>query len=196
MIADDALDVLFRSARTQNGWLDTPVSDAELHQVYELLKWGPTSANSSPARFLFLQSPDARQRLLPHLNAANQVKTRSAPVTVVVGYDLLFYEHLSALFPHNPTAPGWFIGETRREAADVAAFRNGTLQGAYLIVAARAVGLDCGPMSGFDANGVDREFWHGTSVRTNFLCNLGHGDPSKLFGRLPRLAFDQACKIL
>ncbi|MEO9163483.1 MAG: malonic semialdehyde reductase [Casimicrobiaceae bacterium] len=196
MISDDALDVLFRNARSQNGWTGARVTDARLRQMYELLKWGPTSANSCPARFIFLRSTDAKERLRPYLNPGNVPKSMSAPVIAIVGYDLLFYEHLSSLFPHDPKAPGWFVGEENREAAEIAAFRNGTMQGAYLILAARAVGLDCGPMSGFDGNGVDREFWQGTSVRTNFLCNLGHGDPSKVFGRLPRLAFDQACRIV
>ena len=196
MNSDEGLDRLFRTARSHNGWTSAPVSDEELHRLYDLLKWGPTSANSCPARFLFVCSQEAKQRLRPHLNATNVEKTMSAPVTAIVGYDLLFHEHLWALFPHNPKAPGWFIGEENREAAQITAFRNGTLQGAYLILAARAIGLDCGPMSGFDGEGVDREFWSGTSVRTNFLCNLGHGDPSKMFARLPRLAFEQACAII
>ena len=196
MLPDEVLDVLFRAARSHNGWLATTVSDADLRRLYDLMKWGPTSANSSPARILFLRSAAAKNRLRPYLNASNVEKTMSAPVTAIIGYDLLFYEHLSALFPHNPKAPGWFIGEENRQAADITAFRNGTLQGAYLMLAARALGLDCGPMSGFDSAGVDREFWSGTSVRTNFLCNLGHGDPSKIFARLPRLSFEQACDIL
>jgi len=196
MLPDEVLDVLFRAARSHNGWLATTVSDADLRRLYDLMKWGPTSANSSPARILFLRSAAAKNRLRPYLNASNVEKTMSAPVTAIIGYDLLFYEHLSALFPHNPKAPGWFIGQENRQAADITAFRNGTLQGAYLMLAARALGLDCGPMSGFDSAGVDREFWSGTSVRTNFLCNLGHGDPSKIFARLPRLSFEQACDIL
>jgi 3-hydroxypropanoate dehydrogenase len=196
MLPNDAIDLLFLAARSQNGWLTTPVSDADLHRLYDLLKWGPTSANSSPARILFLRSAAAKNRLRPYLNASNVEKTMSAPVTAIIGYDLLFYEHLSALFPHNPKAPGWFIGEENRQAADITAFRNGTLQGGYLMLAARALGLDCGPMSGFDSAGVDGEFWSGTSVRTNFLCNLGHGDSSKVFPRLPRLSFEQACAIL
>lgn len=194
-LSDAALDTLFRTARSYNAWLDVPVSDDDLRRVYELVRWGPTSANASPARFIFVTSAPARERLLRHVNAGNQEKTRTAPVTVIIGYDLRFYERLSYLFPHNPAAPGWFSGEAKHaHAADTAA-RNGTLQGAYLMLAARAVGLDCGPMSGFDREGVDRDFWAGTAVRTNFLCNLGHGDPASLFPRHPRLAFGEACRI-
>ncbi len=196
MLNDQSLDVLFRDARSQNGWTNAPVSDTQLRLIYELLKWGPTSANSCPARFIFLRSVDAKERLRPHLSPGNVAKTMSAPVIAIVGYDLLFYEHLPALFPHDGKAQRRYVGEENREAAEITAFRNGTLQGAYLILAARAVGLDCGPMSGFDGKGVDREFWHGTSIRTNFLCNLGYGDASKVFGRLPRLSFEQACAIV
>lgn len=189
------LDVLFRKARSQNGWLDTIVSDVQLRRLYDLTKWGPTSANTSPARFIFVCSREAKSRLLPHLVSGNVEKTRTAPVTVIVGYDLHFYERMPFLFPHNRAARSWFAGEDKRRHATETAFRNGTLQGAYLIIAARALGLDCGPMSGFDAEGVDREFWQGTSVKTNFLCNLGCGDPGKLFPRHPRLAFDEVCTI-
>lgn len=191
-----ALGVLFREARSQNGWTDAPVAEAELRELYEVLKWGPTSANSSPARFLFVVSDTAKARLQPHLDPSNVTKMRSAPVTAIIGYDRRFYEHLPFLFPHNAAAPGWFAGERNWEHAETTAFRNGTLQGAYLILAARALGLDCGPMSGFDRDGVDRDFWAGTSVRTNFLCALGHGDPSTLFPRHPRLPFDKACAIV
>jgi len=191
-----ALDALFRDARSHNGWTDAAISQAQLRELYDLLKWGPTSANSSPARFLFVMSDDAKARLAPYLDQANVGKMRSAPVTVIIGYDRHFYELLPFLFPHNATAPEWFAGERKRDHAETTAFRNGTLQGAYLMLAARALGLDCGPMSGFDRDGVDREFWSGTSVRTNFLCALGHGDPSKLFARHPRLPFDKACAIV
>ena len=194
-LPDAVLDVLFGGARSYNGWHATPVSETELRRLYELLKWGPTSANSSPARFIFVRSREAKRRLLPHLGPGNVAKTQAAPVTVIVGYDLRFYERLPFLFPHNPAAPGWFAGEGKRHHAAETAFRNATLQGAYLMIAARALGLDCGPMSGFDADGVDREFWAGTSVKTDFLCNLGHGDRSTLFPRHPRLAFDEACAI-
>ena len=191
-----ALDSLFREARSHNGWTDAAISQAQLRELYDLMKWGPTSANSSPARFLFVMSDDAKARLAPHLDQANVGKMRSAPVTVIIGYDRHFYELLPFLFPHNVAAPAWFAGERKRDHAETTAFRNGTLQGAYLMLAARALGLDCGPMSGFDRDGVDRAFWSGTSVRTNFLCALGHGDPSKLFARHPRLPFDKACAIV
>jgi 3-hydroxypropanoate dehydrogenase len=194
-VSDAALDVLFREARSYNGWLDTPVSDDELRRINDLVRLGPTSANSSPARFIFVRSAGAKERLLRHVEPGNVAKSRIAPVTVIVGYDLRFYERLPYLFPHNPRAPGWYAGDAKRAHAADTAFRNGTLQGAYLIIAARALGLDCGPMSGFDRDGVDRDFWAGTSVRTNFLCNLGHGDPASLFARHPRLSFDDACTI-
>jgi len=194
-VPDTALDMLFREARSYSAWLDTPVPDAKLRQVYDLVKWGPTSANSSPARFIFVRSIEAKERLLRHVEPGNVAKTRSAPVTVIVGYDLHFYERLPFLFPHKPAAPGWYAGDAKRAHAADTAFRNGTLQGAYLMMAARALGFDCGPMSGFDRPGVDRDFWAGTSVRTNFLCNLGHGDPASLFPRHPRLSFDEACAI-
>ena len=195
-LSDSALDTLFRDARSHNGWTDAPVTEAQLRQLYDLLKWGPTSANSSPARFLFVASDAAKARLQPHLDPSNVSKMRSAPVTAIIGYDRRFYEHLPFLFPHNTAAPGWFAGERKQDHAETTAFRNGTLQGAYLMLAARAIDLDCGPMSGFNRDGVDREFWTGTSVRSNFLCSLGHGDPSKLFDRHPRLPFETACAIV
>lgn len=195
-ISDAALDVLFRRARSHNGWTADPVSDDELREVYELAKWGPTSANGSPARFLFLRTAAAKARLQPHLSAGNVEKVMQAPVTAIIGYDVAFHARLPYLFPHNPAAPAWFAGDAKRVHSETTAFRNGTLQGAYVMLAARALGLDCGPMSGFDNDGVDREFWSGTSVRTNFLCALGHGDPARLFPRHPRLAFDEACGLL
>jgi 3-hydroxypropanoate dehydrogenase len=195
IVSDAALDILFRDARSYNAWLETPVSDAELRRIYDLMKWGPTSANSSPARFIFVHSAEAKERLLRHVEPGNVAKTRSAPVTVIVGYDLHFYERLPYLFPHKPAAPGWYSGDAKQAHAVDTAFCNGTLQGAYLMIAARALGFDCGPMSGFDRAGVDRDFWAGTFVRTNFLCNLGHGDPGSLFPRHPRLSFDEACAI-
>lgn len=194
-VSEPALDTLFREARSYNAWLPTPVSDAEIRRIYDLLKWGPTSANSSPARFIFVRSSNAKERLLRHVESGNVAKTRSAPVTVIVGYDLRFYERLPFLFPHKPAAPGWYSGDAKRAHAADTAFRNGTLQGAYLMVAARAIGLDCGPMSGFDRDGVDLDFWPGTPIRTNFLCNLGHGDPASLFPRHPRLSFEEVCEI-
>lgn len=190
---DNALDQLFRTARTRNGWSDRPVPEPLLRQVYDLAKFGPTSANASPARFVFLTTPQAKARLAPHLSANNREKTAGAPVTVVIGYDLAFAERLPELFPHNPTARHWFGDPALARAT---AFRNGSLQGAYLILAARAVGLDCGPMSGFDAAGVDAEFFAGTTVETNFICNLGYGTEEGLFPRSPRLAFEEACSLL
>jgi 3-hydroxypropanoate dehydrogenase len=192
-IAQEALDQIFYHARTHNGWLDKPVSDDLLRQVFDLMKWAPTSANTSPARFVFVKSPEAKEKLLPAVSAGNHEKTKTAPVTVIVAEDILFYEHLPRLFPHTD-ARAWFVGN--QPMIEKTAFRNGTLQGAYLILAARSLGLDCGPMSGFDSAKVDAAFFAGTSWRSNFLVNLGYGDPAKLFPRSPRLQFDDACKIL
>jgi len=192
-INDEALDILFREARTQNKWLDKPVSPALLMAVYDLMRWGPTSANISPARIVFVTSKEAKERLKPHLSEANRAKTMSAPVTAIIGYDLDFARHVPKLFPHAPGAKDWFKDP---KFAEVAASRNGSLQGAYFMIAARALGLDCGPMSGFDNAGVDREFFAGTAIKSNFICALGHGDPAGLFPRSPRLSFDEACKIL
>ena len=186
-------DLLFNDARTHNGWTSEPVSDDTLRELFDLLKMAPTSANCSPGRFLFLRSPESRQRLAPALLPGNLEKTLAAPVTVIVAHDLAFHEQLPTLFPHAD-ARSWFAGND--ELIRATALRNGTLQGAYLIMAARAVGLDCGPMSGFDNEKVDAEFFAGTPWRSNFLCNLGHGDPSKLFPRSPRLRFDDSCRIL
>jgi len=186
-------EALFTEARTQNGYLPQPVSDDTLRQLYELMKWGPTTANSSPARLVFVRTPAARERLLACVNPGNQNKVREAPVTVIVGMDLDFHEQLPKLFPHAPDARSWFAGDAAKRAET--ALRNGSLQGGYLILAARALGLDCGPMSGFDAAKMDAAFWAGRSVRTNFICTLGHGDPAKLFPRSPRLAFDEACEL-
>jgi nitroreductase len=183
---------LFVDARTHNGFTAEPVTTAQLRQIYELMKWGPTSANSSPARIVFVTSAAAKQRLLGCVSPGNVEKTRSAPVTAVIGMDMAFPDKLPQLFPHAD-AKSWFAG--KKDFTDATAFRNSSLQGAYFIIAARAVGLDCGPMSGFDAAKVDAEFWAGTSVQTNFLCNLGRGDPTKLFARSPRLTFEEACRI-
>ena len=193
ILSDTALDVIFRNARTHNAWLDRPVDDDTLRALYDLLKWGPTSANASPARFVFLRSRQAKERLRPALSPGNVDKTMAAPVTVIVGHDLRFYEHLPRLFPHAD-ARSWFVGND--ELIRTTAFRNGSLQGAYLIVAARALGLDCGPMSGFDNARVDAEFFPDGTVKSNFLCNLGYGDPAKLFPRSPRLSFEEACQVL
>jgi 3-hydroxypropanoate dehydrogenase len=187
-----AQDLLFTNARTHNGWLDQPVDDATLHALYDLVKWGPTSANCSPMRLVFVKSKDAKEKLKPALSAGNLEKTMAAPVTAIIGADYEFYEHLPKLFPHAD-AKAWFTGN--QAMIDATAFRNSSLQGAYLILAARGLGLDTGPMSGFDGAKVDEAFFAGTKVKTNFLCNLGHGDPAKLFGRSPRFAFDEICTI-
>jgi 3-hydroxypropanoate dehydrogenase len=205
---DQALDLLFRQARTHTAWLDTPVSDDLLRQLYEVMKWGPTSANSCPARFLFLRSKKAKQRLLPALAPGNVDKTMTAPVTVIVAYDLTFYEKLPTLFPHSPGMRKLFAENP--QLVEVTAKRNSSLQGAYLLMAARALGLDCGPMSGFDhakvddeffgagkeCEGCEQEFFPAGHVKSNFLCNLGYGDRSKLAPRSPRLAFSEACTVL
>ena len=184
---------LFTEARTHNGYRPTAIADETLHALYELLKWGPTSANSSPARFLFVRSADAKARLLECVNPGNVVKVKEAPVTVIIGMDLAFHDKLPYLFPHTD-ARSWFAGNEAKIAET--AFRNSSLQGGYLILAARALGLDCGPMSGFDATKIDATFWAGTRVKTNFICALGEGEPSKLFARSPRLPFDEACRVL
>ena len=191
-LTDTALDTIFRTARTHNGFIDRPVTDATLHAIYDLMKWGPTSGNSGPARFVFVRSPEAKARLAPALSPGNHDKTMAAPVTVIVGHDLEFYEHLPRLFPHTD-ARSWFAGKP--DHIRTTAFRNGTLQGAYFIIAARAFGLDCGPMSGFDNGKVDAAFFPDGKIKSNFLINLGYGDDSKLFARNPRLTFAEACRI-
>jgi nitroreductase len=184
---------LFDNARTHNGFTAEPIPEATLRQLYDMLKWGPTSANTSPARFVFVTTPQAKAKLLEGMAPGNADKTKAAPVTVIVGMDMAFFEKLPQLFPHADAKP-WFAGN--QPMIDATAFRNSSLQGAYLIVAARALGLDCGPMSGFDAAKVDAAFFAGTTVKTNFIVNLGHGEASKLFGRSPRLSFDEACQIV
>lgn len=204
---EEGMDLLFRTARTHNAWLDRPVGDDTLRQLYALMKWGPTSANACPARVLFLRTQQAKARILPALSAGNVEKTRTAPVTAIIAYDLHFYEKLPRLFPHNPTMREAFANAP--ELIEVTARRNSSLQGAYFIIAARAVGLDVGPMSGFDSakvdeeffaagkcEGCDEEFFPEGHVRSNFLCNLGYGDPAKLFPRSPRLEFEEACLLL
>jgi len=190
---DAALGQLFLSARTHNAWLDKPVPDGLLVRLVDLLKMGPTSANCEPVRILFVTSAEAKARLKPFLSEGNRDKTMKAPVTAIIGYDLKFYDNLPKLFPHTD-ARSWFAGKPDhiRETA----FRNGTLEGAYLIIAARALGLDCGPMSGFDKAGVTREFFSGTDLEANFLCNIGYGDASALKPRQPRLSFDELAEIL
>ena len=189
---DRALDQLFRAARTQNKWQDRPVPDAKLHELYDLLKWGPTSANSSPARFVFVRTSEGKAKLKEALSAGNTEKTMTAPVTAIVCYDSYFYDKLGQLFPHADAKP-WFTSSP--EFAEKTAFRNGSLQGAYLMLAARAVGLDVGPMSGFDNAKVDELFLFGTGWKSNFLVNLGYGDPAGLFPRSPRLSFDEAARL-
>lgn len=186
-------DLLFNNARTHTAWTTEPVTDGQLRELFDLMKMAPTSANCSPARLVFLRSPEARARLAPALSAGNQEKTLTAQVTTIVAHDIEFHEHLPRLFPHAD-ARSWFAGKEAHILTT--AFRNGTLQGAYMILAARAVGLDCGPMSGFDNAKVDAEFFSGTTWRSNFICNLGHGDASKLFERSPRFDFDDVCRIL
>jgi 3-hydroxypropanoate dehydrogenase len=184
-------DLLFREARTHNKWRDTPVADETLRELYDILKFGPTSANSSPARFVFIRTKEGKQKLAPALSAGNTEKTMNAPVTVIVAYDPKFYEKLPTLFPHNSDATSWFTSND--SLAATTAFRNGTLQGAYLLIAARSLGLDVGAMSGFDNATVDAAFFDRNGWRSNFLVNLGYGDPAGLFNRSPRLPFEEAC---
>ncbi|MEO6565229.1 MAG: malonic semialdehyde reductase [Casimicrobiaceae bacterium] len=192
-LSPSALDTLFRSARTYNQFHDCPVTDATLHEIYDLMKWAPTTANSGPGRFVFIRSPEARAQLQPALSPGNAAKTMAAPVTVIVAHDLEFYEYLPRLFPHTD-ARSWFAGKP--DHILTSAFRNGTLQGAYFILAARALGLSCGPMSGFDNAKVDAAFFPEGRWKSNFLINLGYGDDATLFVRNPRLDFDEACRVL
>ncbi len=193
MINDEALDIVFRDARTRNGWEARDVSQTLIQAVYDLTKMGPTSANCSPARFVFVSSDEGKARLMPHLMEGNQEKTKSAPCCVIIAHDLDFYEHLPTLFPHTD-AKSWFVGND--DLIKETAFRNGTLQGAYFMIAARALGLDCGPMSGFDQEGVNKEFFAGTNFKANFLCNIGYGTDKDLFPRSPRFDFGEVCEIL
>ncbi len=207
-LSDGALDTLFREARTHSAWLDKPVPDDMIQQIYEIMKWGPTSANSCPARFFFVRSKEAKQRLKPVLSPGNVDKTMAAPVTAIIAYDLAFYKKLPKLFPHNPAMAKLF--EENPQLVESTARRNSSLQGAYFMLAARALGLDCGPMSGFDNAGLDEEFFGAGKqcqggdqeffsegqLKSNFLCNLGFGDRSKLYPRAPRLSFAEACRFL
>jgi nitroreductase len=192
MLNQDQLSILFSNARTHNDWLEKEVSDDLLKSIYEEMKWGPTSANTCPARLIFVKSDEQKERLLACMSEGNQAKTRAAPVSVIIGMDMEFYEKLPQLFPHAD-ARSWFAGND--EVINATAFRNSSLQGAYFMLAARALGLDCGPMSGFDAEKVNASFFDGTSIKVNFICNLGYGDAQRLFPRSPRLSFDEACKI-
>jgi nitroreductase len=191
-LPDASLEQLFRSARTMNDWEEAPLPPGTAEALYDLVKMGPTSANCSPARFIFCESPEARDKLAGLATGSNAAKIRQAPLTVIIGMDMEFYEKLPKLFPHTD-ARSWFVGNPELIAAT--AFRNSSLQGGWLIMAARALGLDCGPMSGFDKAAVDAAFWAGTKVETNFLCTIGHGTAKNLFPRSPRLDFDEACTI-
>jgi 3-hydroxypropanoate dehydrogenase len=192
-LAAPALDQLFLSARTHNAWQTRDVPEALLRQLVDHMKMGPTSVNCSPARIVFVTSPEAKARLKPHLMEGNVDKTMAAPTTAIIATDYKFYDHLPKLFPHTD-AKAWFTGN--KEFADTSAFRNGSLQGGYFIMAARALGLDCGPMSGFNNAAVDAEFFAGTEIKSNFLCNLGYGDPARLRSRSPRFTFDEMARIV
>jgi 3-hydroxypropanoate dehydrogenase len=191
---DEGLDLIFRKARTHNAWLDRPVDDGLLRQVYDLAKWGPTSANMCPMRIIFVKSREGKERLKPALDPGNVDKTMASPVTAIVGMDTHFYEQLPKLFPHAD-ARSWFK-DLPGNVLEYISLRNSALQGAYFMLAARALGLDCGPMSGFNNGRVDADFFAGTTIKSNFLCNLGHGDAGKLYPRSPRLTFEEACKIV
>ncbi len=191
-LAAPALDQLFRDARSRNAWKSETLPDTLWRDLYDLVKFGPTSANVQPARFVFVTTPEGKARLAPYLSETNRAKSLIAPAIVIIGHDLDFPEKIPQLFPHNPGAKAWFAAP---EMAQTTAFRNGSLQGAYLILAARALGLDAGPMSGFDNAGVDKEFFGGTMIKSNFICALGHGADEPL-PRLPRLTFDEACTIV
>jgi 3-hydroxypropanoate dehydrogenase len=194
VLNDDGWNLLFREARTHSAWLDKPVDDGLLRRVYDLAKLGPTSANMCPMRVVFVKSKEAKEKLKPALDAGNVDKTMRAPVTAIIGMDIHFYEKLPVLFPHAD-AKAWFK-DLPANVLEYIALRNSSLQGAYFMLAARSLGLDCGPMSGFNNQKVDAAFFAGTTVKSNFLCNLGHGDPSKLHPRNPRLGFDEACTVL
>ena len=196
MLDDKSLDLIFRDAHTPQGFLDAPVTDEKLRQVYDLMKWGPTTLNTQPMRVVFVRSKAAKEKLAPALSPGNLEKTLRAQVTAIVAYDSRFYENLPKTFPNNPKAKDAFEGEEKKAMVDRVALRNGSLQGAYFIIAARALGLDCGPMSGFDNAKVDAAFFADGRWKSNFLINLGKADPAKVFPRNPRLAFDEACKVL
>ncbi|WP_461343108.1 malonic semialdehyde reductase [Brevundimonas sp. GN22] len=192
-VADQVIAQLFTEARTRNAWSDRKVSEETLKQLYDLMKFGPTAVNMTPARLIFVQSDEAKDRLIPLMGEGNQAKTRQAPVTIIIGYDVDFHETLPQLFPHAPDAKNWFPSEEGRKEA---AFRNSSLQGGYLTIAARALGLDVGPMSGFDAEGVKKEFFPEGNIEPNYIMNIGYGTDENLFPRSPRLDFDQAAEIL
>jgi 3-hydroxypropanoate dehydrogenase len=195
MIDAKSLETLLRSARTHNVFLDKPVSDDQLRQIHEIMRWGPTSQNSQPARIVFVRTKEGKEKLKPALSPGNLDKTMAAPVTAIIAYDSQFYEHLPRTFPHNPAAKNNYVGEGKEEVAQRTAFRNGTLQGAYFIIAVRAVGLDAGAMSGFNNAVVDQAFFPDGRFKSNFLCNIGYGDHSKLFNQNPRLGFEDVCSF-
>lgn len=194
VLPDQVLDQLFRKARSHNRWQDREITDAQLQQIYDLMKMGPTSLNSCPARIVFVRSEEAKQRLKPCLNEGNVTKSMTAPVVAIIGMDLEFYTKLNKLWPHSPEAPSWYIGkpEKTRETA----FRNSTLQGAYFIMAVRSLGLDAGPMTGFNFEKMDETFFPDGKVKSNFICAIGYGDDNKLYPRGPRLDFEETCTVI
>lgn len=196
MLPEICFDQVFLNARSHNGWSNRPVEDRKLIELYELMKWGPTSMNSSPLRVIFIRDQAMKERLKPYLAEGNIAKTLTAPVVAILGYDISFYENLPYLFEHTSAPYEYFSKHENRAVVERAAFQNGTLQAGYFIVAARMLGLDCGPIGGFSLEGVDKEFWADTAIKTNFICNLGYGDPEKIFPRLPRLAFESACQLI
>ena len=190
----DIKKVIFSNARTYNDWQRKGVSNKILNELYDLMKFGPTSANCSPSRIIFIKSPEAKERLKPFIIESNLEKTMTAPVTAIIAFDIDFHKHLPKLFPHDLDAQNWF--NYSQEVAYTNAFRNSSIQGGYFIIAARMLGLDCGPMSGFDQNGLDKEFFPNSNIKSNFLCNIGYGDPTNIFKRSPRFEFDEVCEIL
>jgi 3-hydroxypropanoate dehydrogenase len=190
------LDLLLMGARSQNGWLDRPVTEAQLRAIHDYAKWGPTSMNTQPQRIVFVASAEAKARLLPTMAPGNVDKVKAAPVIAILAYDTRFYDLLPRLFPHNQAAKAYYEGADRAAHAEGTAFRNASLQAAYFMLAARATGLDCGPMSGFDNAKVDAAFFAGSNLRSNFLCAVGYGDPAKVRPRAPRLGFDEVCQVV
>jgi|SRR5436189_2245185 len=195
MIDSHSLDLILRGARTHNVFRDKPVSDTQLRQIHEIMKWGPTSTNCQPARIVFVRTQEGKDKLRPALSPGNTDKTMAAPITAIIAYDSQFYEHMPRVFPHNPAAQSLYSGEDKKEHALRTAFRNGSLQGAYFIIAVRALGLDAGAMSGFNNALVDQAFFPDGRFKSNFLCNIGYGDHSKLFNQNPRLDFEDVCSF-
>lgn len=195
MLDAKSLDLLFRTARSQNGFLADPVTDEQLRALYDILQWAPTTMNTQPMRLVFVRTKEGKEKLRPAMSPGNLDKTMAAPCTAIIAWDTKFYEHMPRMFAHRPEAKDLFAAPGKESFAHTAAFRNGSMQGGYFILAARAVGLDCGPMSGFDNAKVDAAFFPDGRCKSNFLCNLGKGDPSKVMPRLPRLGFDEACTL-